>query len=298
LEANSENLDKIKALEIENGSYIAKFSNQNQLIASLESEVEKLSNEKKLLERTSKNFEQHTIVLEKSLEKKINECEVMQKSLNSQNVEISKLHDNLKQNGRMLKLKEKEIYDIAKKNDDLVETCKMRKEAISKLKKENKKLEKDLNRQHQVKETTVVDMLAKTGSSNLTSTIPTSLPSLILPLNPLSSVSQSASLATSSTTSSNIPSMSFTSPTSLESSSSILLDSTNTSLATPEKKSSTDSSIACQEIPNPSLHPQDSTESSLPAETLNLLYSRATWEPLQLAVKKLEESMNQMSEKL
>ena len=113
-----------------------------------------------MLEKTSKNCERHTIVLEKSLEKKINEREIMQKSLNSQNVEISKLHENLKQNGRMLKLKEKEIYDIAKKNDDLVDTCKMRKEAISKLKKENKKLEKDLNRQYQVKETTAVNMLA------------------------------------------------------------------------------------------------------------------------------------------
>ena len=78
LEANSEHLDKIKALEIENGSYIAKFSNQNQLIASLKAEVENLSKEKKLLEKTSKNFEQHTIVLEKSLEKKINEREIMQ----------------------------------------------------------------------------------------------------------------------------------------------------------------------------------------------------------------------------
>ena len=72
----------------------------------------------------------------KSIEKKINQCEIRQKSLNSQNVEISKLHDNLKQNGRILKLKEKEIYNIAKKNDDFVDTCKMRKEAISKLKKE------------------------------------------------------------------------------------------------------------------------------------------------------------------
>ena len=202
----------------------------------------------------------------------------MQKSLNSQNVEISKLHDNLKQNGRMLKLKDKEIYDIAKKNDDLVETCKMRKESISKLKKENKKLEKDLHRQHQVKETTVVDMLAKTGSSNLTSTIPSSLPPLILPLNPLSSVPQYASLAASSTTSSITPS--------------------NTSTATPEKRNSTDPSVSSQETPNPSLHPQDSTESSLPEETLNLLYSRATWAPLHLAVRKLEESMNQMNEKL
>ena len=66
MEANCEHLDKIKALEIRNGSYIAKFSNQNQLIASLEAEVEKLSNEMKLLDKTSKNFEQQSIVLEKS----------------------------------------------------------------------------------------------------------------------------------------------------------------------------------------------------------------------------------------
>ena len=38
LEPNSEYLAKIKTLEIENGSYIAKFSNQNQLIASLKGE--------------------------------------------------------------------------------------------------------------------------------------------------------------------------------------------------------------------------------------------------------------------
>ena len=124
LEANSEHLDKIKALEIENGSYIAKFSNQNQLIASLQVEVENLSEEKKLLEQTSKNVEQQTVVLQKSLEKKINECQIMQKSLNSQNVEISKSHNNLKQTDRMLKLKEKEIYDISKKNADLVDTLK------------------------------------------------------------------------------------------------------------------------------------------------------------------------------
>ena len=296
LEANSEHLDTIKSLEIEKGSYIAKFSNQNQLIASLEAEVEKLSNEKKSLEKSSKNFERQTIVLEKSLEKKINECEIMQKSLNSQNLEISKLHDILKQNGRMLKVKEKEIYDIAKKNDDLVDTCKVRKETISKLRKENKKLEKDLNRQYQVKETSAaVNLLAKAGSSNLTSTISTPLPSLILPLNLPSSVSQSASsLAVVSTTSSTTPSLPFNSPTSLVSS----LDSTITSTATSGKRNSTDSSDASQEIPDPSLHPQDSTESSLPAETLNMLYSRSTWAPLQLAVQKLEESMNQMSEKL
>ena len=143
MEANCEHLDKIKALEIENGSYIAKFSNQNQLIASLETEVEKLSNEKKLLDKTSKNFEQQSIVLEKSP----------------------------------------------------------------------------------------------------------------------SSISQSKSF--SSTTSSNIPSMPFNSPTSLVSSSLIL-------------KNFTDSSDASQEIPDPSLHPKESTESLLPAKTLNLLYSASS----------------------
>ena len=269
MEANSEHVDKIKALEIENGPYIAQFSNQNQLITSLKAEVENLSNEKNVLEKTSKNFEQHTIVLKKSLEKKINECEIMQKSLNSQNVEISKLNDNLKQSSRMLKLKEKEIYDVVKKNDDLVDTCQIRKEVISKLKKENKKLEKELNRQYQVKEPTAVDAIATTGSSNLTSIMSTSPPSLIPPLNLPSSVSQSPSLAASS----------------------------NTSTAISGRSNSTDSSDASQEIPVTFLHPQDSTE-SLPSETLNLLYSRATWAPLQLAVQKLEESMNQMSEKL
>ena len=108
-------------------------------------------------------------------------------------------------------------------------------------------------------------MLTTNGSSNLTCTNSTSLPSLILPLNLPSLVSQSASLAVSSTTSSNIQSMLFNSSTSLESSS---LDSTITSTAS---RNSTDSSDASLEIPDPSLHPQDSTESSLPAENPQLV---------------------------
>ena len=103
LEPTSEHVDKIKALEIENGSYIAKFSNQNQLITSLKAEVENLSNEKNKLEKNSKNFKQQTINLKNCLEKKNNECEMMQKCLNSQNVEISNLNDNLKQSSRMIK---------------------------------------------------------------------------------------------------------------------------------------------------------------------------------------------------
>ena len=158
--------------------------------------------------------------------------------------------------------------------------------------KENKKLEKELNRQYQVKETTAVNMLTTNGSSNLTCTNSTSLPSLILPLNLPSSVSQSASLAVSSTTSSNIQSMLFNSSTSLESSS---LDSTITSTAS---RNSTDSSDASLEIPDPSLHPQDSTESSLPAETPTCYIQEQLGHHYRFTVEKLDESMNQMSEKI
>lgn len=187
----------------------------------------------------------------------------------------------------MLKVKEKEIYEIAKKNDNLVDNCKMSKEAISKLKKENKKLE-----------TTAVEVFAKTGSSILTIISPTSLPSITtLPLNPTHSVSQSVTLEVSSNSSSNISPTSFTSQTPLVSFS-FSLDSPNTSAATSRKKTSTGSSVASEEIPDPSLHLQESKKSSLPPETLNLFYSRAPWEPLQQAVKKLEESMNQMNEKI
>ena len=149
-------MDKIKALEIENGSFVAQVSNQNSLITQLKIEIENLLKQNKSHEKTNRTLEQQTTILGKNLQKKTNECENLQKSLNAQNVEISKLGEDLNKGVKGLKVKEKEIYESAKKYGDLDETCKRRKEDLSKLKKENKELEKKLKHLNKVKKTVTV----------------------------------------------------------------------------------------------------------------------------------------------
>ena len=63
------------------------------------------------------------------------------------------MHEDLNKIAKGLKVKEKEIYEAAKKYGDLDETCKRRKVDISKLKNENKELERKLKYLNKVKET-------------------------------------------------------------------------------------------------------------------------------------------------
>ena len=100
--------EKIKALEIENGAYISQLSKQNNLLAELKTKVENLLTENKSLEKSSKSFEQQTIVLSVSLEKKRNECEILQKSLNAQHDKICKLNEDLNKSVKTVRMKEKE----------------------------------------------------------------------------------------------------------------------------------------------------------------------------------------------
>ena len=160
--------EKIKALEIENGAYISQLSKQNNLLAELKTKVENLLTENKSLEKSSKSFEQQTIVLSLNLEKKRNECEILQKSLNAQNDKIYKLNEDLNKSVKTVRMKEKEIHDNLKKNDTLEETCKKRKEAIAELKKEIKDLRRELKKLNKVNETTTQGSSTK-GSSITTS---------------------------------------------------------------------------------------------------------------------------------
>lgn len=128
------------------------MSNQNILIGQIKAEAENLLKEKKSLEKSSNNFEQQTMGLNKNLQKKTNECEIMNKSLNAQHAEIYKLLGDLNERWKTLKLKEKNIHDTVKKSDVLDETCKRRKEAISSLKQEKKELEKKLKNLNKLKE--------------------------------------------------------------------------------------------------------------------------------------------------
>ena len=89
-------MDKIKALEIENGSFLSQVLNKNCLITQLKIEIENLSKENKSLEKSNRTLEQQTAVLGKNLQKKSNEYEILQKSMNAQNVEISKLREDLR----------------------------------------------------------------------------------------------------------------------------------------------------------------------------------------------------------
>ena len=52
----------------------------------------------------------------KHLQEKTNENEIIKKSLKEQNNNISKLRDDANKNTKAMKLKEKEIYDLGKKN--------------------------------------------------------------------------------------------------------------------------------------------------------------------------------------
>ena len=83
------------------------MSNQNILIGQIKAEAENLLKEKKSLEKSSNNFEQQTMGLNKNLQKKTNECEIMNKSLNAQHAEIYKLLGDLNERWKALKLKER-----------------------------------------------------------------------------------------------------------------------------------------------------------------------------------------------
>ena len=76
-QGNTEPLDnnniQEKYFEINNGSYIVQLFNRNILIGQIKAE-------------------QQTMGLNKNLQKKTNECEIMNKSLNAQHAEIYKLH--------------------------------------------------------------------------------------------------------------------------------------------------------------------------------------------------------------
>jgi predicted nucleic acid-binding Zn-ribbon protein len=75
-------IDQIKALEIENGAFIAQISKLSHELTDLNTEVEKLSIENESLQKSSKSFEQKIIVLSQNLERKTNECEIFKKYLN------------------------------------------------------------------------------------------------------------------------------------------------------------------------------------------------------------------------
>ena len=112
--------------------------------------VENLLTENKSLEKSSKSFEQQTIVLSLNLEKRRNECEILQKSLNAQNDKICKLNEDVNKSVKTVRMKEKEIHDTLKKNDTLEETCKKKKESVAELKKEIKDQRRELKKPNKV----------------------------------------------------------------------------------------------------------------------------------------------------
>jgi hypothetical protein len=112
----------------------------------------------------------------KHLQEKTNENEIIKKSLKEQNNDISKLRDDVNKNTKAMKLKEKEIYDLGKKNENNETTNKKNKEEIYKLKKENKELLKESRRKKKPLEAvTTSTSYPHPSSTLLTSMSPTFL---------------------------------------------------------------------------------------------------------------------------
>ena len=140
---NFEPLEKIRALEYENGALIVNLERQKTEIADLKERLEVSTTDNNIIEKINQEFEKQVSMASKNHEEKISENEMLKKSLKVLRDDNSKLRADLNRANKDIKVKEKEIYKLEQKCENLETNNKKAKEDLNKLRKEKKELERD-----------------------------------------------------------------------------------------------------------------------------------------------------------